>query len=173
MGSNKYEGRLEIFHNYEWGTICDYSFADVDGEVVCNQLGLDFDRILTNTDERFGLIRYDRQIWMDDIGCTGNEHNLAACDFSGWGVHVHNCDHHQDIHMRCKGVINPFETHVGSTIANEIIYYRVDFTEDKPWLIFESCGSNYHTYLYFYDSNMNEIKSCHDCNDFGKECGTS
>ena len=34
------EGRLEIFHNGEWGTVCDNRFnANEDGKVVCAQLG--------------------------------------------------------------------------------------------------------------------------------------
>eukprot|EP01084_Bolivina_argentea_P301425 520029_1 len=170
MGSNKYEGRLEIFHNYEWGSVCDDYFEDVDGEVVCRELGLDFDKILTNTNySRFGD-SYG-QIWLDDIGCSGAEYNLASCSNLGWAVH--NCAHSEDVHLRCKGVINPHETNVGSIVANEIIYYRVNFNEDKPWVIFESCGSNYDTYVYFYDSNMNLISYCDDCNDFGAACDST
>eukprot|EP01084_Bolivina_argentea_P301426 520030_1 len=169
-GSNKYEGRLEIFHNYEWGSVCDDYFEDVDGEVVCRELGLDFDKILTNTNySRFGD-SYG-QIWLDDIGCSGAEYNLASCSNLGWAVH--NCAHSEDVHLRCKGVINPHETNVGSIVANEIIYYRVNFNEDKPWVIFESCGSNYDTYVYFYDSNMNLISYCDDCNDFGAACDST
>ena len=33
------EGRLEIYHNGEWGSICDDLFGYVDGNVACRQLG--------------------------------------------------------------------------------------------------------------------------------------
>ena len=38
-GANNYEGRLEIFVNGTWGTVCDDSFNTVDAQVACRQLG--------------------------------------------------------------------------------------------------------------------------------------
>jgi len=33
------EGRLEIFHNGQWGTVCDVVFHDYSARVFCHQLG--------------------------------------------------------------------------------------------------------------------------------------
>ena len=35
-----YEGRLEIYHNGVWGTICSHGFDNRDATVACRSLGL-------------------------------------------------------------------------------------------------------------------------------------
>ena len=37
--SLSYQGRLEVFHNGVWGTVCDDFFSDVDARVACYSLG--------------------------------------------------------------------------------------------------------------------------------------
>jgi len=39
------------------------------------------------------------QIWLDNLGCTGTESNIANCRHNGWGIH--NCDHSEDVSVAC------------------------------------------------------------------------
>ena len=55
----------------------------------------------------------------------------------------------------------------GSIEANEINIYTFELTDDYSVVQFSTCGSNYDTYLYLYDSEGDEIENCDDCGSCG------
>uniref|UniRef100_A0A3Q2CCJ9 Galectin-3-binding protein A-like n=1 Tax=Cyprinodon variegatus TaxID=28743 RepID=A0A3Q2CCJ9_CYPVA len=96
-GQDNSEGRVEIFHNGAWGTVCDDGWDINDARVVCQQL------LYPGAKEAPGSAAFGQgsgNILMDDLGCTGNEISLLQCTFGGWGVH--NCGHSEDAGVRCE-----------------------------------------------------------------------
>ena len=96
-GSNHYEGRLEIFLNGQWGTVCGDYWDIRDARVACRQLGLP-GVIAATLVGSFGS--GSGPIYLDDLLCTGSESNLESCPHAGIGVH--NCSHTNDAGARCR-----------------------------------------------------------------------
>ncbi|XP_009954761.1 PREDICTED: macrophage receptor MARCO-like [Leptosomus discolor] len=87
------KGRVEIFHQGSWGTICDDNWGIEDATVVCQMLG--YSRAIS----AFTATAGTGQIWLDDVNCSGNERSIFDCRKSNWGVH--NCSHGEDAGVEC------------------------------------------------------------------------
>ena len=79
-GRGKNEGRVEIFYNTEWGTVCDDNWDLNDANVVCRQLGLG-DATEALLEAYFGEGKGN--ILLDEVACSGTETDLTECDHSG------------------------------------------------------------------------------------------
>ena len=96
-GHDESEGNLLVFHDGQWGGVCDDEWDEYDARVACKQLGYPGSVGITNG----GLFGYTpSQIWMDNIYCYGTEERLEDCRFEGWGVH--DCDRTEAAGVRCK-----------------------------------------------------------------------
>uniref|UniRef100_A0A673AQN5 Neurotrypsin n=1 Tax=Sphaeramia orbicularis TaxID=375764 RepID=A0A673AQN5_9TELE len=96
-GDSPWEGRVEILHNGDWGTVCDDHWTHQHAEVVCRQLG--YSSIHPQRHGTFG--EGVGLILLDDVRCEGSEPSLLDCRHGIWGRT--DCSHSEDVGVRCRG----------------------------------------------------------------------
>ena len=96
-GSTQFGGRLEVYYNNEWGTVCDDAWGLSDASVACRQMG--FVGVSASASFIFGSGAFSQSIWLDDVSCNGSESQLIDCSHAGIGFH--NCSHSNDVGIVC------------------------------------------------------------------------
>lgn len=96
-GSHRCEGRVELFHLSQWGTVCDDAWDLRDAEVVCRRLGCGR-AVAAPGEAPYG--RGAGYIFLDNLKCKGSEPSLLSCSHIRWDVH--NCDHSEDAGAVCS-----------------------------------------------------------------------
>ncbi|XP_037740229.2 soluble scavenger receptor cysteine-rich domain-containing protein SSC5D, partial [Chelonia mydas] len=95
-GAGSCSGRLEVFHQGRWGTVCDDMWALPGAAVVCRELGCG-NPLSAPRGAFFG--EGSGPIWLDNVRCQGNESALSRCRAAPWGVH--DCQHAEDAGVVC------------------------------------------------------------------------
>uniref|UniRef100_A0A3B5ANM0 Soluble scavenger receptor cysteine-rich domain-containing protein SSC5D n=1 Tax=Stegastes partitus TaxID=144197 RepID=A0A3B5ANM0_9TELE len=97
-GTNRCSGRVEVYHQGQWGTICDDRWGMQEATVTCREMNCG-NAVAVKYKAFFGSGQ--DQVWLDDIECTGHEKSIADCPHRGFGEH--DCDHSEDAGVVCSG----------------------------------------------------------------------
>jgi len=160
-GVSPYEGRLEVYHNGTWGTVCDDHFNDAAATVVCYKLtGRHVGHFIGNF---YGA--GSGPIWLDNFECNETEHYISDCQHNDWGSH--NCTHSQDVSVFCptvrlvggsrpqEGRVEMYYNGSWKTIdyingaAAKVVCYMLGYGYNgRVITIRDSSDSNYRRYFY-------------------------
>ena len=93
-------GHVEVYHNEQWGTVCDDYWDINDATVACRQLG--YSRAVFATKgatfgEGSGPIHYV------NMNCIGSEVHLADCPYNRVRYRLFPCTHFEDAGVVCEG----------------------------------------------------------------------
>ncbi|VDI36798.1 deleted in malignant brain tumors 1 protein [Mytilus galloprovincialis] len=98
-GNYNWEGRVEIYHNGAWGTICDDNFDTNEAKVICAMLGYNrYGSVTAYGNAAFG--EGYGSIMLDDLNCNGYESDISQCSPRRWNHH--NCGHSEDASVSCR-----------------------------------------------------------------------
>ncbi|CAI5641400.1 unnamed protein product [Oreochromis niloticus] len=96
-GSTQCSGRVEMYYQKRWGTVCDDGWDLNDAEVVCRQLDCGM-ALSALQSAHFGEGKGD--ILLDNVACSGNESSLTECQHRGF--RMRDCKHHEDAGVICS-----------------------------------------------------------------------
>lgn len=162
-GGKSNQGRVEVFYDGLWGTVCDDGWDLTDADVVCKELGFGSAKEAAQT-SKFG--KGSGIIWLDNVNCVGFESSLTYCLHAGWGEGNCDPDHLEDAGVVCdnttvRDLSNNFcrEVNDGSCEDNQLCDSHAEVT----------CVD-----LDLYNQNGKETSVCMQCPDGytgnGKQC---
>ncbi|XP_016299455.1 antigen WC1.1-like [Sinocyclocheilus anshuiensis] len=90
-------GRLEVYHNAAWGSVCDDQWDISDAQVVCRQLGCGA-ALRADGNSVFGA--GEGVVWLNRVECRGNEIHLWDCPLS-LNNHI-DCSRKKLVTLNCE-----------------------------------------------------------------------
>ena len=95
-GTDQSNGRVEVFSEGQWSTVCDEEWVFTNAQVICRQLGFG------SADPTLFQAFYGEgsgPVLMDDVLCKGTEATFMSCSKS---PRQNECRHDTDVGVICQ-----------------------------------------------------------------------
>ncbi|KAG7491250.1 hypothetical protein MATL_G00001040 [Megalops atlanticus] len=122
-GKDSCSGRVEVFHDNKWGTVCDDGWDMNDARVVCREVDCGSAKSAPGN-AHFGP--GTGKVWMSHLQCSGREGSLKDCSNPMFGLY--SCPHSQDAGVVCSGVFK-----VRLVNGKDSCSGRVEVFHDNKW----------------------------------------
>ncbi|XP_065883870.1 scavenger receptor cysteine-rich domain superfamily protein-like isoform X6 [Dysidea avara] len=94
-------GRLELFFNNQWGTICINGFTRESADTACRQLGRSRALSFGEADE-LGFGQGNGTIHFSEVDCSDDDIHILHCDNNS--SRISQCTHGDDVGLVCSGI---------------------------------------------------------------------
>lgn len=103
-GETDHEGRLQVYLDGKWGTVCDYNWNIINAALVCHQLGLalnPYDWQLQHAEIPNAGTTED--VILSNVKCTEHDTDITTCraEKLHLGQFDNSCSHENDVGIRC------------------------------------------------------------------------
>ena len=95
-GASSHEGRVEVYHFGQWGTVSSYRWDLLDAIVVCRQLNYS----TAETTKQYSC-NSSTPVWLSSVHCTGLESKLTQCRNAA--PTLHSPCYYKDAGVDCAG----------------------------------------------------------------------
>ncbi|XP_030383875.1 protein bark beetle [Scaptodrosophila lebanonensis] len=103
-GTGAHEGRLQLYLNGRWGTVCDYGWNVLNAALVCHHLGYTLNpqdwRLLRSQLPNAGV---SEDVLVANVRCTPHDRDITKCraEHLTRGEFENTCSHENDVGIRC------------------------------------------------------------------------
>ncbi|XP_043092909.1 scavenger receptor cysteine-rich type 1 protein M130-like [Puntigrus tetrazona] len=128
-GDSLCSGRVEVLHDGQWGTVCDYDWDMTDAAVVCREMSCG-EALQATWNSYFGkgsgkILRY--------VQCKGSESSLKDCRSDGWYDPYRCNNHNSDAGVRCSETIN-YGRFARLADGPHLCSGRLEILHDQSWM---------------------------------------
>lgn len=144
-------GRLEVFHDGVWGSICNRNWDWKAQNVACQQLG--YIRAIHHHRYKYNDGPAPK-VWLNSVKCHGNESSLLDCSHDPWGENRLCRSSRKDAGIWCltKGMSTKRSVHEWSDKAWKTKKSKITTRDETHYAKLQSQTSS------FYNAQSHELK---------------